>query len=572
MKIGFSRNIKYILVALAVCAVVVMVCLSGVNRHDTDYDRIFRDQSGRDMKTVFDEGNRLLSEDKPEEAMAHYNIVYSRFFPEMTNEDRKLCARAFNNAGYIAFFKYSDYNLALEDYLSSLEIAEQDNITDLLPIIYTNIANVYYIFKDYDTAYGYYRKGFAASVTDRNEELAFKSFNNLVVMSNTGELEVDLHTQADSLRQMKVKDLSTRTFCLNFYQASERMQAGDYLPALGYIDKAIGSLPSDNASKGRHLIAAKSLKASILSRKGDHPGAIRELHELNRHFNLQGDMDVRVGALAMMSEYNYLAGNNDSSLYYAREYMHMSDSVFGVHNYGDIKDIISNRKLKSAGERYRILEVKNRFTQIFALILGVGVLIVLLMFLYTKRQKKQIEARNLDLFKRYEEVEELYAKERQLRRELLESRATVSNEFAPAQSILKSMTEEESTDNSSASALSPAVIELSEKICDIFENTEEVYREGFCLENLVQLAGASRTAVSTALNKGLGKNFTTLLGEYRIRKACSMLVGKEMESYTLEAVALGCGFKSRTNFVSIFKKNVGMTPSEYRRAAKANAG
>ena len=37
---------------------------------------------------------------------------------------------------------------------------------------------------------------------------------------------------------------------------------------------------------------------------------------------------------------------------------------------------------------------------------------------------------------------------------------------------------------------------------------------------------------------------------------------------TIEAIAIGVGFKSRTSFINAFKREVGLTPSEYMRMAQ----
>ena len=64
--------------------------------------------------------------------------------------------------------------------------------------------------------------------------------------------------------------------------------------------------------------------------------------------------------------------------------------------------------------------------------------------------------------------------------------------------------------------------------------------------------------------------FSNLLGSYRIKVACQWM--DEPAKYgnlTIEAIASGTGFKSRTTFVNAFKRETGLKPSEYLRMAAA---
>ena len=66
-----------------------------------------------------------------------------------------------------------------------------------------------------------------------------------------------------------------------------------------------------------------------------------------------------------------------------------------------------------------------------------------------------------------------------------------------------------------------------------------------------------------------GENFNSFLNSYRIKEACRRL--GDIDHYgqlTIEAIASGVGFRSRTSFVTSFKRITGLTPSEYQRLAR----
>jgi AraC-like DNA-binding protein len=78
----------------------------------------------------------------------------------------------------------------------------------------------------------------------------------------------------------------------------------------------------------------------------------------------------------------------------------------------------------------------------------------------------------------------------------------------------------------------------------------------------------SKNEISTAINQKYNKNFSDFLNEYRVNEAKKMLVSSNISSYTIESIAKNCGFSSRSNFNLVFKKSVGLTPSEFIQQEK----
>jgi len=69
--------------------------------------------------------------------------------------------------------------------------------------------------------------------------------------------------------------------------------------------------------------------------------------------------------------------------------------------------------------------------------------------------------------------------------------------------------------------------------------------------------------VSQYLNQGLKKSFHDFVNGYRIEEFKERVLQAEEKNMTLEGLAYDCGFNSRATFHRIFKKNMGMTPTEY---------
>jgi AraC-like DNA-binding protein len=82
---------------------------------------------------------------------------------------------------------------------------------------------------------------------------------------------------------------------------------------------------------------------------------------------------------------------------------------------------------------------------------------------------------------------------------------------------------------------------------------------------LVEQTGVSRHRLSQVINQKLGKNFNDFVNEYRVEEAKKLLVSPESHYLTNLAIAFEVGFNSKSTFYTVFKKNTGLTPSEFTK-------
>lgn len=90
----------------------------------------------------------------------------------------------------------------------------------------------------------------------------------------------------------------------------------------------------------------------------------------------------------------------------------------------------------------------------------------------------------------------------------------------------------------------------------------ENYKEDISLSSAADKANISSVYLSRLFKKEEGINFLDYLNQYRIDEAKKML--KDVQ-YNILDVADESGFNNTRYFSKIFKKNVGITPSEYRK-------
>jgi len=73
-----------------------------------------------------------------------------------------------------------------------------------------------------------------------------------------------------------------------------------------------------------------------------------------------------------------------------------------------------------------------------------------------------------------------------------------------------------------------------------------------------------RHFITEVINEYLGKNFYTLINEYRIEEVKKRMEDPQYGNYTILAIAFDSGFNSKSAFNTIFKNVTGLTPSEYK--------
>ncbi|MBL0683913.1 helix-turn-helix domain-containing protein [Aquimarina mytili] len=74
--------------------------------------------------------------------------------------------------------------------------------------------------------------------------------------------------------------------------------------------------------------------------------------------------------------------------------------------------------------------------------------------------------------------------------------------------------------------------------------------------------------LSQLINANTNKSFNDHINELRVEAAKKMLIDKRYDNYTIESIGIECGFKSKSNFYSTFKKFSGQTPNQFKKAKK----
>lgn len=100
--------------------------------------------------------------------------------------------------------------------------------------------------------------------------------------------------------------------------------------------------------------------------------------------------------------------------------------------------------------------------------------------------------------------------------------------------------------------------------------TEKPFTDGdLTLQKLSEQLAIPATHLSQVVNERLNQSFSDFINSYRVREAQSKLLDPATKHYSILAIAEDVGFNSKSTFNAVFKKQTGLTPSEFRDNSKA---
>lgn len=105
-------------------------------------------------------------------------------------------------------------------------------------------------------------------------------------------------------------------------------------------------------------------------------------------------------------------------------------------------------------------------------------------------------------------------------------------------------------------------------ILQLLEKEECWLQPDFTIEKAAKQLGTNSSYLSYVVNHHLGKSFSALLNEYRVRRACLLMEDPANATYTMDYLAMQAGFSNRVTLLRQFKRMVGMAPSEYWKMAR----
>ena len=542
---------RYIIILIAVMSALTGFAHAADNR---TFEK-FYNLSSEEFKTQL---YKYIDLNQTDSAMLCANIQASKYGKKkLTIEEIKACCDAFRYMGNEYLRSYYNYQLAAEYNMKAEQIAEKYGFGALrCQIVIANTVltatqnalenNFDYnqnVMDDFKDAFNYTLDQIKAKNTEINrfdmETAAINALYFALKYDKTKDVINMIQAYHEARKLYGVASNNAELLCdaIDYYNAGDDNKAFEAL-------KTPLSRSRYNDDKSTILIQSmiKIAQHAVLLKSGKRAEALKLLQE-QEQFLREKEMPFELlEVLQLIKQYYEAEGNEAMANKYSLLYYTTKDEFINKSSLGKMDQAKLNIELEETRERIREMSFRQKmqFILLWSAIIIALLALTILGVLYAN-----------------------YRKTKRTNRLLYEKNVALLNDNKQLRPIA------ESPQNTTKDELSPADLELLEKITEVMESSPEVFNEAFSLNRLAELVSSNTKYVSRAINIGKQCNFSVLLNEYRIKEACRRLMDAEnYGNYTIEGIANSVGYKSRSNFATVFKESVGLTPSAFQRLSR----
>jgi AraC-like DNA-binding protein len=504
-------------------------------------------------QTLINKGDDYWRADKIDSALVCFVIVSNKYSDKLTEREKKLSCTATLAVANLYLNYFYDYQTALRYLLKAKEIATDNNIGQVLADIEESMAILQAGRIELESNYSnspeiieLFKKSFSLAFKNHRFQTACLSFGNLAYAAMKYGHVREIGNELEVFHTLKIPDdFAFKAYFQKLCDGIMAYRNGRYQEALDIIKQLEHLLPQNESpqSIANDLSMVHIFKYVVLLSLNRDKEALQELDKaesIARNNNLQNAV---VEYLRMKQDYYETHGNADLANEYKLKYFEAKDEFINRSKLLSVEQQKFLIELEEMGEEVKDLEAQKRMRELVIAGIAVLALLVIAALIYLWRNYLNTKQRNLIL---YQKNQELLALEQERN--------------MPVEKYKSSPMDEQAKD------------ELLQRIHHVMENHDEIYDEGFTLDQLAGLIDANPNYVSQVINEKKGCNFKAFINDYKIKEACRRLSDPDKYStYTIEAIGQSVGFGSRTHFYTIFKKATGMTPAAYQRIAREKA-
>lgn len=508
----------------------------------------------------------------PDSAFLCYSLVTRRFHSNMSKQELSDVARAWHGLWYIYFFYHYDFARAMECLRKYQTFAQEAQLPDseARPWLMKGVMNETVADETGDAslvreAIHCYDEALRAAAKVNNYRVTVDAFSDLLLIMSDHP-DAKLLSEAYP-RFVKVAGASPERegsydYALLLYQ-NVRARADRNFPAALRACAKLMALGKKNTRDLRYLLSAYSIRSKTYAQMGDYLRAIADMHYLEDQAKATQFIDFLMPVYKDLQSYYKKTGDKAKADYYKQQHIELKDSLLSYHQMASVKEMSFLGEKEDMEAQMAAVERHNFLWKLF---LGISLLIVTVIaiaFVLLRRKNRELEDSNKML---YEKNVALLKAEEERKRRLLEQQKEDNKNNQKADKV-----DHKEVKYKSSSLDEAAKLSLQQMLRDVMDTTDEYLSPDFSIACLAELVGSTTKVVSQVINECFGNNFNAFVNEYRIRRACQMMDGKEHLNLTVQAIGNEVGFKSHTTFVTAFKRFTGLTPSNYLALAKTNA-
>ncbi len=546
-------HIVFIAIAVQTCLAYFIVRSVNAISAERNYDSFFNKYHDYSLEQLSDLGWKYLLSHQSDSAMACYAMMAKHIEEQKDKKSLKSLANVYNALGYILLYEKGDNNVAYSYLLKAKDIGETNGFDDELALIYLNLGNIF-LANDEKSALDYFMRSLRKSIADNNNTQANVAFLNMLNIA------------------ISLNDSTLINKILSSYNIPE---PSDKIPLSGYV-----ALTTEGARAFvRHdwpTAEEKFMKASVNVDTDIQPERylLQSLGNLAEVYRLEGKTEDLLELLSRMEMlcskwnvndmkreiYRYRAeilhglGKTQEAEKYDRKHLAITDSLYSYRRGYELKNIENQHEIGKMNAR---IEESDRVSRqrLFIIVCGIFVIVVLGIFIIMIwRQKKRVDALLLDLYARHQQTN---------RQDMPASDDSTPTDDIPDTDPVSANGKYRSSRISESEKTAYAG-----KIKKTLQESDEIFSPGFSIERLSDLAGIPTKTVSRIINEVFGMNFNAFLNNFRIVEAGRRLESEKYDRITIDALSEELGFRNRSHFAAVFKASTGMSPSDFRRAAK----
>lgn len=485
---------------------------------------------------------------KPDSALLCYAIVTSRQASPQ-NKDACHCQTvAYIGQWFVYFFHYFDYSKAYENLQHASDLAEKNGedrsrIQLNFGCMFQTISEQSDNIKAARQAIDYYRQAFYDAQKEHNEVVMRMAIGNMTTVAYTLN-KMDSIAPEIQLYKKNVRDIShpEHQYNLLLYEGLLQMTRHHYANALATFERQ-GRLLHSKTSFSRYDYVSRTNQAKALAAMGQLHRALTLLSEAE-HLAERGDIkDAKLEVYRLLADYSEQAGLVAQTEDYRNRFFRLKDTLLNYQQVASVEEMRFLGELKSMDERMaKMAQQRQMLTVVVGVVVAVATIVVVFLIVLSRKNRRLRQANQT-----------LYEKNVAMLQQEQELRESENREKYKGSSL-----DEDSKQ------------ELARKIRDVLEQPEHLCAADFSAERLATLLGINYRYLSQVINEKFGKNFNALVNEYRIKEVCKRI--NDFENYgnfTLEGIAGSVGFHARSTFFASFKKQTGLSPSEYLRIAQS---
>ncbi|MCB2219866.1 MAG: tetratricopeptide repeat protein [Bacteroidetes bacterium] len=468
-------------------------------------------------------------------------------------EDKQALPIAYNGLG-LAWKYLGNFDSAILYYDKMLEIDKQTSSVFDKAIDYGNIGALYFDWGQIEQSRKFHQLSLDIYLQEGDKNNISVAYNNL------GEVYHKLDKPDSALYFLnKALEIDRKTG-MEHNMAMRFNNIGDVYTDLRQYEKALDyyhlALEINRAFDDRFNIALNLKNIAHLKVLTNHYQQAENLY--NKSLKMAKELESKsllAGILESMALFYSETGRFEKAFQYHLQLDVLEDSIFKIKNQQLLADLQTQHHLDQKEKEIAILNSENKRNAEEArqyrnstIFFGSALLIItslLILMIYQFRLRKNA-------------YKKLVQKNMQLAETINQKPKSPTN----GNVTLVPVQVKNGNGNGNHTKLYDKL-----KIC--LETEKPFLLPDLTMKELAQQLQTNSHYLSEVINQRFGTTFTGLINEYRVREACRMLGDEKKDHLTIESIASEAGFNSKSAFNNAFKLITGLTPSYYKKSARA---